>query len=284
MNRRAEILAKIQSVEAMPASSVEVMRVLQDPDSSVSTIAAAIEIDPGLTSNVLRLVNSAYYGFAREIRTVAEAVIRLGATQVMNSVVISAVAPLSREAVKGYDLAPGKLWERSVIVAVGAQQIAKTMNLQPPHYMFTAAILHDIGKIVLGTFIEVDAEPIMDLAYSHGVPFEMAEQTILGIDHAEVGGELLVAWNLPKCLSEVARWHHQPEARPKASASDQLVMDLINVSDILSLMVGLGTGSDGMNYSPSVASVSRLGLKIRDMEKIISQTLAEFNELQGSFI
>jgi len=280
VNRRDEIISKIHAVPGMPVSVVEVLRMLQEPGVPLAELSRAIEYDPGLTSNVLRLANSAYFGHSRSIHSVKEAIVRLGTRNILKLVMTSAVAPVAQYAVKGYDLPPGELWKHSVAVAVGAEKLAAVLGLNPPDYTFTAALLHDIGKIVLGTFVEVDAAPIIDLAFANGVSFEEFERRVLGIDHAEVGSVLLTHWNLPPALVDAVRWHH----RPDCTGGDSVVVDLVHVADVLCMMGGIGIGRDGLHYRLSKDVVARFRLKEEMVERIVLQIHNEFNELHEVFV
>lgn len=281
MNRRDEILGKVKAVKAMPASTVEAMNMLLDPDFNIRAVARAIEVDPGLTLNLLRIANSVFYAGTREISSVREALVRLGSNQVLELVTAAASAAQTiRRPVSGYDLEAGALWERSVAVAVGSRKIAKSLGLKAPRYTFTAALLHDIGKVVLGTFIEVDATAIIELVENEDISFVKAERTVLGVDHAEVGACLLESWKLPSCLVEVARWHHRPDKTP----GDQLVVDLVNVADALTLLFGIGLGRDGLSYRPAEGSVQRLGINIHRTEEILAEIHIEISRMRDSLL
>ncbi len=278
-DRRNEILSKVSSVPSLPGSATQAIQLLQDPDVDMEELARVIEYDPGLTANLLRLVNSPYFGTPRSASSVKEALVRLGTNDFFQLVVASAVAPMLRLAVKGYELPPDDLWEHSVAVAIGSGELAAVLGLTPPDHTFTAGLLHDIGKILLGTFVEVDALPIMEIALEGGVPFEVAEQQVLGIDHAEVGAFLLESWNLPPCIVEAVQWHHMPECFP----GDSPVVDLIHIADALSMIEGIGTGSDGLHYRLSGQAAKRLNLKPQIMEAVGCKVLARLDELGDLF-
>jgi putative nucleotidyltransferase with HDIG domain len=279
VSQREGILAAVESVPSLPAAATEVAQLLQDPDVSLDELMRAIEYDPGLTSNVLRLANSAYFGFAGAIDSVRQAIIRLGTRTIYHLVVASSVAPMATRPVQGYDLPSGGLWKHSVSVAVGMQELAKMLGTRLPGYAFSAGILHDVGKLVLGTYLEIDASPIVSLAYEQHLSFEVAERRILGIDHAEVSAVLLDSWGLPSSIVDVSRWHHQPDHL----LGDKLVVDLIHVADNLSIMSGVGTGIDGLNYSPSSDVLERLGLTEDMIERALCQMLSGMEELRGLF-
>ncbi|MBD3336967.1 MAG: HDOD domain-containing protein [Candidatus Eisenbacteria bacterium] len=277
--RREKILAGVHAVEAIPTAAVSVLEALADPDVDLRAVAPKIEYDPGLTANLLRMVNSPYFGFHRKISSVREACIRLGIDKVRNLVIAAAVSPLARRPIKGYALPAGALWEHSVATAVATEKLSGILEIPPEPHTFTTAILHDIGKVVMGTFIEVNGDPILHLAKEQNVDFDDAERRVLGVDHAEVGAALLESWNLPHAIVDVVRWHHRPEEGP---AGDR-TLDIVHCADALSLMSGVGTGQDGLSYSISQEVTSRLGLTAEISERAICDTLTAMAEMRELF-
>ena len=281
MSNREEIIEKIKGVPAMPTAAVKVSRLLRDPDVDISELSQAIEHDPSLAANVLRVANSVYFAGPRAVGTIRDAVLRMGTKRVFGLTVASAIAPVAGMAVRGYDLEPGDLWKHSVATAVCSDSIIHVLGMHAPNYTFTAALLHDIGKIVLGTFVEVDAAPIMNLAFEDGVPFEEAESRVLGVSHPEVGAILLEEWKLPDEVVGAVRWHQQPENND--NPANQIIVDIVHAADALSLMGGFGTGSDGLNYKLSPVVAQRLGLTNAVAEEAVCKMLEGLAEIEVLF-
>lgn len=275
--RRGEIESKIETTSPLPTTAARVFDLLDDPDVDISELLEVVKYDPGLTSNVLRLANAASSAALREIVSIHDALVRLGTKQVSQMVLASVTAPLMRPAIKGYDLPPGKLLEHSVSVALAADELANVVKADVPEHVFTAGLLHDVGKIVLGTYVEVDATPILELAYEEEISFELAERRVLGIDHAEVGGRLLEHWQLPASIVDVVRWHHQPEC---SDEDDPLLVALVHIADNLSLEAGIGAGVDGLNYHPSREIAARLPLKTMALERVMCRMMTRLNEIR----
>ena len=274
MNRRDQILTAVRAIPALPPAAAGLIRLLQDPEAETGAVIRAIGHDASLTANVLGLANSALFGASRSIGSVQEAVVRLGRKRILGFVTALFAGPVVGREVRGYDLSAGELWAHSVGVALATDALAATLKKKAPDYAFTAGLLHDVGKIVLGTFIEVDAQPILDLAYRDRVPFDVAERCVLSMDHAEAGAEVLDRWNLPAELVEVVRRHHQPET----VAGDRLAVDLVHTADVLCLNGGIGAGRDGLNYHGSAEAAMRLGLTTRIQETVLCQAMAGLAE------
>jgi HD-like signal output (HDOD) protein len=242
------------------------MRLLQDQRKSLSEAIKTIEYDPALTANILKLVNSSSFAAGRKISSLQEATVRVGAKNILQMLIGSSMAGIMAQPVKGYDLPPGELWKAAVNGALYTELIVEELKLKAPPHAFTAALLREIGKMVLGNFVDVNAEKIVNFASEGGVSFPEAEREILGIDHAEVGALLLAKWNMPRELLNPVRWHHEPEKCPE---EDRAVAELVHVADAMTMLEGIGTGGDGLNYRISAAVSEKLGLNMELVETIV---------------
>ena len=280
MSERENILARIETVPSLPSVVIKLRQYLNEPDVNFDDLARMIEYDPGLTANVLQLSNSAYFGWSKSISTVKEAIVRLGTNRIFQMVLCMSVAPLVRKPIKGYDLDSEGLWRHSISTAICAELVAAELQLACGGEAFTAGLLHDMGKIVLGTFVDIDDQPIKEIMNSDQLSFNEAEQMVLGIDHAEVAAALLRAWNLPDHVAEAVRWHHQPSLAPD---NERELADLVHLSDILCLDFGFGGGADGLSYRLDKSASERLGLGVGIAEKVGAQVMIAVNELDSMF-
>jgi len=276
MSRREAILLAIESAPALPTAVTEVLACVQDPATGVAEVMALVEQDVALTAEMLRLANSAYFAGPRSISSLRDAGVTLGLNRVLQLVLATAVFPVVRQPIRGYDLPPGQLLEHSVAVAVGAETLARKLGIVAPSHTFTAGLLHDIGKIVLGTFLEVDAGPIRERALADRISFDGAERAVLGVDHGEAGALLLENWGIPAAVVDVVRWHHDPEGH----GGDKRVVDLVHVADLLTVQCGVGLGVDGLVYRPCVASLARLGLDQKGAEAVACSLYLDFRNLR----
>jgi putative nucleotidyltransferase with HDIG domain len=277
MSTREQILEKIKTIPSMPAAANAVIQLLKDPDVEVNALVRGIEYDQGLTANVLRLANSAYFAGPRTVGSLKEAIVRLGMNRIFQLVLTVAIVPLARQPVRGYDLPAGRLLEQSVAVAIGAEDLAARLDRKAPPHTYTSGLLHDLGKVVLGTFLEVSVGPVLELAQNEQLSFDVAEARVMGVDHAEAGAALLEHWNLPKNISDVVRYHHHPEALK----GDTVVVDLVHMADALAIESGLGGGVDGMNYKPSEVVMSRLKVRPQVAEQVVCRMLKELEEFKA---
>jgi putative nucleotidyltransferase with HDIG domain len=189
-------------------------------------------------------------------------------------VIATCTSAIMDRSVPGYDLPAGELWRHSLAVSVAAEGLAREFKVPAAEEIFTAALLHDVGKLLLGQFVQDDYGKI-EMALAQGLSFEAAESIVLGTDHAAIGAEVLSKWSLPAGIVHAVRWHHAPE---KAERVDTM-LDIVHVANVLCLMIGIGVGREGLQHEPSTVVTRRLGLGTAHLEKVASQTLQWANEL-----
>ena len=268
------IIAKVEAFPSLPGATTKLVSLIDDPNAAVAEIEEILRMDPGLTANVLKLSNSAYFGFPSKIGSVHKAIILLGAKRLMQLVMTSCVNSVMNKSIPGYDLPPGEMWRHSIAVSVAAEGLIEELNAPEADEIFTAALLHDVGKLVLGEFVKDDIKKIEKIV-SKNVSFEVAEETVLGIDHAEIGAKILESWGLPEKIVSAVRWHHDPEAADETST----LIDIVHVANVLCLMIGIGAGREGLQYRPSPVVTKRLGIKPAHIEKVASHTLDWVSDL-----
>lgn len=268
------IIAKVESFPSLSGATTKLLSLLDDPNAPVAEIEEILRMDPGLTANVLKLSNSAYFGFPSEIGSVHKAIVLLGAKRLMQLVMTSCVNSVMNKPVPGYGLSTGELWRHSIAVSVAAEGLIKELNVPEADEIFTAALLHDVGKLVLGEFVKDDIKKIEKIA-SKDVSFEAAEQIALGTDHAEIGAKILESWGLPKEVVSAVRWHHDPDAADETST----LIDIVHMANVLCLMIGIGVGREGLQYRLSPVVTKRLGIKSVHLEKVASHTMDWVSDL-----
>jgi len=271
------ILAIIDSFPSMPGAGARMLALLQEQDAKVAEIEEILRYDPGLTANVLKLANSAYFGVPSKIGSLKQAVVLLGMKRLMQLVVISCVSAVMDKSVAGYDLPAGDLWRHSIAVAIASEAMVKDRKKEGRIDVFTPALLHDIGKLVLGSFVSEELEAIQQIA-GKGVPFVVAENMILGTDHAEIGARILERWNLPAEVINAVRWHHDPDS---ADASD-MQMDVVYLANLLcqTSETTIAAGGQAVELSPTV--IDRLGVQMDQFETISGKVGRWVDELSAA--
>jgi len=281
MSVKQDIIDSMKSLPPMSATTNKIMSLIGLRDVNIADVVQIIHYDPALTGNVLRLVNSAYFGLRTDVTSLRQAVILLGLNQIYRIVIAVSFSSLMSSAVRGYELKTGELWKHSVASAIASENIAKTIHLKDFDLLFTAALLHDIGKIALASFVDRYYSAIEEELSTSGDPFEIVEKKIFGIDHAQAGALILRNWGIPKSLYLPVLWHHDPEACDQVDITQSV--DVVHVADSLCLAAGIGVGRDGLQYRPSANVLMRLNCRISTLEGIISKTMSGLDELNDIF-
>lgn len=271
-----EILKSVRDLPPLPQSVERVLQLTDDPQSTVGEVAAAVAMDQALVADILKLANSAYYGFSRRIGTIQEAIVLLGFATVRSLIFASSVKGLLGRKMEGYFLEAGELWRHSLGCAVAARIVAKRARYRGIENAFVAGLLHDIGKVVLSFYVHSQFAEIVGLTKASDISFIQAEKQVLGIDHCEVGSAIAQHWNLPDDLASAIRDHHQPsragEARDLAS--------IVHLADALCLMMGVGIGGDGLLYPLCLDVLGQLDLDVRDIESLLSEVTTAVADIE----
>lgn len=275
----AKIMAEVDAFPSIPGSAPRLLELVDQADAPIQDIEDVLRLDPGLTANVLKLTNSAIFGLPSKVGSVKRAVMLLGLKKLRQLVMASCLNAVMDKDIPGYDLPAGELWRHSIAVSVAAEGLVRELDIASGEDIFTAALLHDVGKLVLGQFIDDDYGALRAAA-GNTVSFEMAEKEVLGTDHAEIGARILEQWSLPAELVHAVRWHHNPELAADILPST----DIVHVANMLCLMLGIGVGREGLQYQPSPVVTRRLGLKPFQLETLASQTIQTMGELADIFV
>lgn len=205
-------VGRIKEIPTLPLVVLELNKQLKDPDTSVAKIAGTIEKDQALSSNILKLVNSAFYGFNTKISDIRNAVVLLGYNTVRNAIVsISVIKAFSgSSALAGFDVS--EFWKHSLAVAVTSKNISMMTKINSPDNCFVGGLLHDIGKVILAQYFQEIFAKIWLTAQEENTSFWSAEQDIVPADHAKIGAFLAARWKLPKGLVYAIRRHHAYQA------------------------------------------------------------------------
>jgi len=204
-----ELITDSVKLFSLPEVYLDLKRELEDPNYSLQKVAEIIARDPALTTRLLRMVNSAFFGFGMEIDTVTQAVNMLGTQQVHDLALATAVTDtFSDMPIEVMDMA--LFWRNSLHCGVLARLLANHCNVLDGERLFVAGLLCDIGHLLMYQKISDQ----MQLALRHSkqleIPLHQAEQELIGFDYAELGAELMRVWGLPTSLQTTTRHHLLP--------------------------------------------------------------------------
>lgn len=259
------ILREVKDLPPFSAIANRALKLTNDPRSSAVDISRVISYDAAFTARVLRMANSAYYGFTRKITTVSEAIVVLGYETLKSVVLALTLQKFYDREVKGYGLEKGDLWKHSVGCALAARLIATQVKYPAVEQAFVAGLLHDVGKVILNQFVREAIDQIIEVSGGQGLSFAEAEKRVLGFDHQDIGSKVAEKWNFNEKVVEAIKCHHRPDRARK----DLKLTSIIHIADYVCLSLGLGVGSDGMLYPLKKEALDELGLGEPEIDNLI---------------
>lgn len=247
----ARLRAIIESITDLPTLPVVVAKItsqIANPSTNAADIGKLIEQDQVLTGKVLRLVNSAYYGFPKQIKSIQHAVVILGFNKIKTIIITASVFGTFKGSKSG-NLDLKRFWQHSLATAIGSKTIAETIGLAHiAEDAFIGGLLHDIGKVVMDQYQPNIYTPIVKYANDKGILLHDAEQEVMGLTHANVGEWMMEKWRLPSAIVHMVANHHLPN---NTGELRELVTS-IHMGDILARALGIGNGGD--NRIPEIDS------------------------------
>ena len=266
-------LAEIQEISTMPHVMTRIMEIVTNENSSATDLANEISEDRSLTAKILKIVNSAYYGFYREIDKVSDAVVVLGFDEIRRLSLAISVLDMFRGKHERHRLIA---WNHSFICAAICDILAKERNMQDCG-AFTAGLLHDIGKSVLDQYFSDMFAEIQACMYDRSIKAHEAERLLYGFDHADIGYWLSERWNLPPTLSEAIRCHHQGECLEEMPELTRLLYAGNNLSNEYMNLKARGLSMTDIATGKSNESITdeKIGLFIELENRIKDSTLIE---------
>jgi putative nucleotidyltransferase with HDIG domain len=275
---KKRLLEKIDFMPPLSSSVMQLMTTLCDSHHSAQDVERVIESDPLLVGRVLRLVNSAAFARRTPAETINDAVSYLGDMTILAVAMDMGGSSVHVAELDGYEAARGVLWEHSLRTAVAARLLARFAKEKvSPSIAYTAGIMHDIGKVVLSSYLKAEiAKKIQEQEMVGPVDFLKAERAIVGTDHCEVGVLVAERWQLPDSLKEAIANHHTPGLAPEKFRT---YVYLVHLADMLAMMTGVGTGIDILRYPLDQSYGEYVSLGSRDVEKIAFDVDTEFVKL-----
>ncbi|HSH36228.1 HDOD domain-containing protein [Schnuerera sp.] len=264
--RLNHIVSKVNDMPILPSRINKIIEITEDPDSTIHDLEKEILKDQSLTSRILKLANSAYYGYPRKINTVSQATILLGFQTIKSMALASTVSKMMTGELKGYALGKKDLWTQSQTCAIISRYIATKIKKTNPETAYIAGLLRDIGKTILNHYVEKEYNAIVNRVELGKISFLEAEEEILGFNHAQIGEKIAEKWNFPKDLVESISLHHTPEK----STIDPELVSIVHIADAITMMMGIGLGADGLKYNFSPFALENLNFKPNDMEELVS--------------
>ncbi len=272
-NRIKQVISNIRNLPTPPQVFHQIQKVINDPDAGAAHVAAILAEDPAMSVKVLKLTNSAFYGLAREVESVKQAVVIVGMEAVKNLVLSASVLDMFKADHIDQDYQE-TFWRHSLAAAFSCRIMArkiKARGMVDPDAAFSAGLLHDVGKMVVSCFLKDEHEKLAAARKGNStLPDYQLEQEVFGYNHAQVGGVLAMQWKLPQKLCDGIMYHHEPAS---CESQDPLVY-LVNLGDFVAKRTFFDRADSHLigELDPDVATFCQIGET--DVESL-SDTLRE---------
>ncbi|MGD8564616.1 MAG: HDOD domain-containing protein [Desulfarculaceae bacterium] len=250
----------LKNLPTLPGMIEQISRAVESKRFSAADIGKLISRDQVLTAKVLKLANSAFYGYSRKVGSLTQALVLLGFDVVKGLILTSSVFDLMKT--RSLDL-----WKHSMGVATAAGILADQIEMKGMEEVSLAGLLHDLGKVVLRVHMPDDMDSVNELVEVEGLSVRDAEVEVLGFNHTHVGLWLAESWKLPQNMTDAIRWHHQPEN----SRQEPLITAVVHFADILARGYGYGDGGDPWVPPLERTALKQLNLSAQSLEKTVDQ-------------
>jgi putative nucleotidyltransferase with HDIG domain len=270
-------LKSITNLPSPPAVLRKIVKITADPQVSASQMEEALRLDPAISGKVLKLANSAYIGIPRTISSLHHAVVLLGNRRIYSLILGSALLGVARnQGVRSFSLI--EFWRHSIITAMIAESIAKHLKRYrtiDEHGVFSGAVLHDIGKLVLEVGLPGFIKEVHLKAASLKKPFFEAEDTSL--NHLVAGDSIAGQWNFPSDLREYILNHHQPILGEYQSVN----VAIVHVADIMTHVLGYPLFENEIAPQLSEGVLTLIDLPIERLKVIAATVLQDHKRVEA---
>ena len=279
---KESLIAKSSVSELSTIGSVlsRIVEIIREPDSSISDLKNLIDVDPPLSAKVLRRANSAYYGLRREVLSIQDAIVFLGFRTLREIALTLKTGKIFESGMETGSYSRRELWKHSLAIAVCAKNIYRKEFRLHGDDIYSAALLHDIGIMVIEQFApEIFAEIIKSVEVEQ-LPIEDVEKKLLGYQHADIGMELASRWNLPAEISKAIGYHHSPLRAPEEYAKPAMV---IFVSDYIckTRLIGFFDSTESKEEL-YLKCLERLDLVTENIEIIADEVMEDLKAMEES--
>lgn len=271
-NAKQIILDKIERLPSLPDVVTKVLSLVEDEGSSIRAVGDLISRDQAIASQLLKTVNSTFYGLKEKISTIHHAAVIVGLEEVKNLVLTIATFQTLRSTKERSSLSHEKLWKHSLRSSLLGHLIAQKVGGVNPEVTLTASLLHDIGKLVLDCCCSPEYERVLEKVRTRGAGMIDTEEEILGFNHADAGGWLCEGWSFPPILVFPILFHHHVE---KASEEYSRTTSIVHIADVLSHHQEAAAQGAGEIRGIQRAAQKQLKLQNDDLQKIVAHLKKE---------
>jgi putative nucleotidyltransferase with HDIG domain len=263
---------------AMPGMLARLAEAMETPSASPVEVAEIIQNDPGLTAKLLKVANSALYGFPQRIDTISRAVTVIGVQQLSALALGVTVMGLFKKIPKEF-LDIRKYWRHCLACACGSRALASSLGLPNTERFFVAGLLHDVGLLLFILRAPDRVRLVLSILQNSREPISVAERRVMGASHGAAGATLLASWGLPESLSSAAAWHHEPSQGvvPRDVA-------IVHAADFLTDAMGYGTGGQAALMPLDEAAFALLNAPPGVAHQVAARITDQLGQLESIFM
>jgi len=266
-----ELKGMIKDIPTLPVIYQELFQKMQERDVSVPQIADIISQDQALSTKILHLVNSAFYGYSKEIRTISRAVVILGFRAVRSAALAISVFDYFKDEESSSQVDMTQFWTHSIAVAGICKVLAAELQINQQEEAFIVGLLHDVGKLIEKRYFPGDFDDLCNAAQEQHLAWYQAETALFQIHHATIGKAIFRAWDFPPSVVEAVQSHHKPDSSTKVA---QLTA-LVHVADFISYQLDLGAPGAWPPAECAPGALKMLGISLADTAEYHEKIRAE---------
>ncbi|NNF98607.1 MAG: HDOD domain-containing protein [Desulfobacteraceae bacterium] len=269
------IRSKHTQLPTLPVIIQKIMDVVSDEDSSASQLSEVIKKDQAISNKILRLANSAYFGFPTTVDSVGHAVALIGFNEITGIVIgMSVMKVFKTQNPKHMDM--DALWTHAIGCGNAAKHISKMLSVDFEENLFLAGLLHDIGKIFFIEYFPDEYQRVLTETAQTGRALHEVEYDLMGINHAQIAGKLMNQWNFPDTLVVPCSYHHDTTGCPEDHHRSARIIQYANY---LCHISGLGSSGNPL-IEDNLDTRNELGFGKNDEDTMKMHLYSQVDNIQ----
>ena len=272
------IVARVGTLASLPNIYFQVDKAINHPASSIAGIGTILSYDQALCARLLRIANSAFYGFSRRVEGIEDAV-RIIGTRQLHDLVLATVVLSQFKGVDAQFVSMKSFWRHSLACSIAARAIARLRRETNVERFFVAGLLHDIGSLALYQLLPERSQLALERHRETDKPLDETERCVFGCDHAAVGAALMTSWTLPPFYRDSTANHHSAGSRGHTPATA-----VVHLADLLVQTLDLGSNGEHRLSRLSPDARERVGLQPGALQGVADEVLSLLGEIQDLFL
>ena len=272
------IVARVGTLASLPNIYFQVDKAINHPASTTARIGTILSYDQALCARLLRIANSAFYGFSRRVEGIDDAV-RIIGTRQLHDLVLATVVMSQFKGIDSHLVSMPSFWRHSLACGIAARAVARLRREPNIERFFVAGLLHDIGSLAMYQMLPERSQLALERHRDGDKPLDETERMVFGCDHAAVGAALMTSWTLPAFFRDSTANHHSAGAHGHTTATA-----VVHFADLLVQALDLGTNGEQRlsRISPDIRE--RVGLPPGALESVTKEVLSLLGEIQDLFL